>query len=456
MDFVGIAGLVAALGALLLLLIRPLWGLVALICFYPFHAVTPNLIAVSGFNWPTVLIVVGTLSMFVRYGFILPPLPLLLPIAAFYLVMLLAVGIVFLTWPERLYYPLTKIQMLVRLKMMLWPTTIFFLTYGLASTVEKRQVLMTGLVASAFVAAVVPLFGIEIETPIQEILGISDPRAAGLLRNPNHLGMILSFVSVIPLVRFFDGKVSAQAKLVYAGIYTVYLVSLVLSQSRRAWIAIAASHLAWLWHWNRVLIVPALVGVALLATLGYALLPGLVRERIEMTFTPGQTVYAGGFGLEASASSRVALYRVGTDMFLDSPIIGHGFEGFYFKSPEYGARWGIVKRIGPHSVIMKTLAETGLLGLGVLGWVFGTAFLVSRRLLERTGPDRDLGMYFSGALAAVFVASFFGNVLNHSYVTFFFWTTFALAARARFQVPEGVAELERPMGLVPQLLASRA
>lgn len=456
MDFIGIAGVGAALVALGLLIIRPLWGLFALICFYPFHAVTPNLIPVPGFNWPTLLVVVGILSMFVRHGLVLPPLRVLLPVTAFYLVMLLAVGVVFLTWPERLYYPVTKIRWIVRLKMMLWPTTIFFLTYGLATTAARRHALMTAVVASALVAAIVPLFGVEIETPIQEILGLSDPRAAGLLRNPNHLGMILSFISVIPLMRFFDGTVPVRSKLVYAGIYAVYLLSLVLSLSRRAWVAIAASHLAWLWHVNRALVVPAVVAAALMLTLGSALLPELVRERVEATFTPGAVVYQAATFLEASAASRVEFYRIGVEMFLDSPIIGHGFEGFYFKSTEYGAKYGIVTRIGPHSVLTKTLTETGLLGFGVLVWVFATAFFISRRLLRLEGTDRDLGLYFSCVLASVFVASFFGNVLNHSYVAFFFWASFGLAARARFQVTEEVAEAERPTGLVPRLIASRA
>ena len=47
--------------------------------------------------------------------------------------------------------------------------------------------------------------------------------------------------------------------------------------------------------------------------------------------------------------------------------------------------------------------------------------------------------------ASIFVASFFGNVLNHSYVTFFFWASFGLAARARFQVAEEVADLCRAL-----------
>lgn len=453
MGAVQVVGLAVAAVALVLLVVRPIWGLYALIVFYPFHGVVPRVIEVSGFNWPTVLMVVAALSMVVRHGFVVPPLRMLAPILAFYFVMLFALAITFSTWTFW-NFPATKLRVLIALKLMLWPTLMFFIGYGLATSEEKRQGLITAIVVSATVAALAPLFGIEIERPEQVRLGLTDPRAAGMLKNPNHLGMILSFISVVPLIRFFDRNVNPASKLAYAGVWAIQVVSLILSLSRRAWLGALASHATWLWCTNRIMVLPALVAAVLMLTIGYAFLPELVRDRIEHTFTTGDVVIAGS-SLESSAAARIAYYRIGFDMWTDSPLIGLGFESFLLQSTNYGARYGVVVRRGPHSVPLRALAETGLIGFCVLLWMFTMAVLTARSLLRREGPDRLLGVFFASALASVAVASFFGNVLNHTYVTFFFWSTWGIAARAQFQ-PAVAADPEEPAADDLPLIPARA
>jgi O-antigen ligase len=126
---------------------------------------------------------------------------------------------------------------------------------------------------------------------------------------------------------------------------------------------------------------------------------------------------------------------MGLQMFSDSPIWGQGFEGFMLQSPMYGRQYGVLVRKGPHSVPLRALAETGIVGVLVLVWMAVVTLRTGLHVLRLEGRDRDVGVFFMSVYSCIFVASFFGNVLNHSQITFFFWVVFGSVAAARFDVP---------------------
>ena len=111
--------------------------------------------------------------------------------------------------------------------------------------------------------------------------------------------------------------------------YALGIVAMVLSLSRGNWIAFVAAHAVFLMLVNRKLLVGAVAVAAVLVALGAPLLPGIVRDRIQETTTTGQNVYQVplAVGLEGSTAARVVFAKIGLDMFVVSPVWGHGLNG---------------------------------------------------------------------------------------------------------------------------------
>jgi O-Antigen ligase len=97
-----------------------------------------------------------------------------------------------------------------------------------------------------------------------------------------------------------------------------------------------------------------------------------------------------GFG-----SARYDFYRVSLDEFLAHPVLGIGADNF--AEPYLRQRRSDETPHYPHSVELRTLAQTGVVGmlLGLLG--LGGALLAGWRALR--GPDRLAGAVAAGALA---------------------------------------------------------
>lgn len=93
------------------------------------------------------------------------------------------------------------------------------------------------------------------------------------------------------------------------------------------------------------------VGLAVLAIsmAGFMALPETIEERIAGTFRKGTQyhVQVAGVDLDPSASARILSYRDAADVWMESPVFGHGVTGTHFIDGQY----------------MRLLAETGLLGL---------------------------------------------------------------------------------------------
>ena len=175
------------------------------------------------------------------------------------------------------------------------------------------------------------------------------------------------------------------------------------------------------------------IGLLLALTVAFPLLPYSVRDRIEETFRIRNTVFqaAGASYFETSAATRIVFYRIGGDMFLDSPIWGHGLGSFNLLTPEYGARYGMLQHKDPHSLITKLGTEMGLLGLGVFVWIAVLVVQLGRRLWREDEDESTLGPL----LLAIGMALLVGNLVSTSFIhihliSAFFWLLFGMAARA--------------------------
>jgi O-antigen ligase len=131
--------------------------------------------------------------------------------------------------------------------------------------------------------------------------------------------------------------------------------------------------------WIVLPLVIAVVGAPLL-------FPKAVQERFAYTYSappePDQ-VRIGKTHLDSSTSARIESWRVGLQGWARRPFLGYGVTGFPFMDAQY----------------VRTLTETGLVGLGALIWLVLAIFRTAWQTL-RTMSDpfyRNLAMgYLAG------------------------------------------------------------
>jgi hypothetical protein len=219
----------------------------------------------------------------------------------------------------------------------------------------------------------------------------------------------------------------------YGFTYAVAGLAVVLSLSRGNWIAMLVAHAVFVLLVNWRLFAVAVVTAVLLAPVSFPFLPQIVRERILMTSQTGRTIYRlpVALNLESSAASRVVFARIGLDMFENSPVWGNGLHAFNFRTPEFGAKYGVLAQLDPHNLVVKMAADAGAIGLAALAWIVFAVTRTGRRLWHSDSAERLLGAVLLAAATHVLVS-------NLSTTAFFyakqsseqFWILFALAARA--------------------------
>ncbi len=177
---------------------------------------------------------------------------------------------------------------------------------------------------------------------------------------PNQLGGFL--VVLVPIA--LAGVVLAnRGRLLYVVAAVLASVGIYASFSRSALVALAVAPLAFL-RWRHVLLIlPLLVGVALLGT------PGLIRERFA-------TLTDGG----AEVAARTDIWRTAASIWTEHPVLGGGLGSFpsaYAKTRLPGKQFLPATPFTPpphaHNLILHLLAEQGLVGLAAFLAVIAAA-----------------------------------------------------------------------------------
>jgi O-antigen ligase len=229
----------------------------------------------------------------------------------------------------------------------------------------------------------------------------------------------LGFISAIVAVLAYAGACrpgSLLARLTAVSIGVLSLTILVFCQARTSIIGFAVAFLivAWLTKGQRLVL-----GGALLICAGY----------VAYTLIDGQALLVDevvaeylGRGLSEeqirSLTGRTDLWKSGFAMFLDSPIIGHGFEA---GARTGGESYGIQAGMHMHSSHVQILVNTGILGyLPWLAMVTQIGLRLTRGLFAVRLPAADLDDRVLVALSAAYVVclvrTITGSVLlSHSY-----------------------------------------
>jgi hypothetical protein len=447
LEDLGYAYLPFAALALALVFWRPIAAIVLLTAIFPFDVVSPRL-GVAGLNTETILLLSILAVTVLRFGARLPPLRYSGPAVAFIVVM----GVGFM-----LSIPWARKMTVIGGEPALWftfkhwksttfSTFFFFPAYWWFSRPADRQSLLEALSIGTLLSAVMAL--IDWVAPYTMNGGLGRP--AGLQGDPNGTACALGMMMFVSLyLAFWAPDLRSWRRLLHLGTYGLSLLALVMTQSRGNYLALVFGHLVFFLMMNRGLFLATMAALALFSTVAFPLLPAVIRERIEYTVSGG-TGYRGVAGaeyLEGSTAQRLVLMKTGLDMFRTSPIWGRGLNFFYFRTPEFSAKYGSLEQRDAHNLLVKMAVEMGLIGVGVLFWLWWSVFRCGRRLWRADTVDYRLGAVLLASGAHLLIANFSTNAfITTSQISSYFWILFGMSARASV---EWVSVREEEPELVP-------
>ncbi len=188
-------------------------------------------------------------------------------------------------------------------------------------------------------------------------------RINGLTLDPNHLGVILAAPLVLAMT-WLRGRTRMFAVCIIGG-------ALILSLSRSGMVAAASGVLLIGWNIRHSLLRPRFIlgATGLLALTVVSLLsmnaffPNLTRSLIIARFDTGT----------GSAQTHLGIFGLIPVMLAESPLTGVGLNSFSLMFEKIsGGREGF----GPHSVVVRMLVETGVLGFAawsaMILWILGS------------------------------------------------------------------------------------
>jgi O-antigen ligase len=263
------------------------------------------------------------------------------------------------------------------------PVGCFYVCVNRAGSEERAARLVRILAASGAVSAVVGLS--------QTVVHGTEYRIHGTLTDWMTFSGLLLIVLMLAVAQLlFRGRGKKDAWL--AGAVALMLVAVLASQTRSAWVGLAVALGLLIWIRDKRF----LIALPLAAVLALAVAPGPVRERM-LSFTDLEDI---------TATERVFMWRSGTEIFLDYPLLGVGPGNVRPIYPQYQhpddpwipeRRWTHL-----HSNIFQIAAERGLFGL--LTWLaVWIMFLLKarRRWRSLAVEDRDGRARIAGAVAAI-------------------------------------------------------
>ena len=418
------AGLLGAI-AFILILLRPVWGLVALIPLIPFSSLVSMQaggISVGGMEALLGLTLAAwLLGMAARQEIVLPHPPLLIPWLAW-------LGIILASWLVALSLGAAVSETIKWVEMLA-------LYLFMAAYLERRHLpwLVGAILLAGMLQAGLGLYQFLFRAGPEGFLlfGGRFLRAYGTFRQPNpyagYLGLALPLAYSLILWGLTERRQTpAISREPYALPMTLLallsfalmLAALYASQSRGAWIGFLAAAVAVsLVRGGRLAVLLGLA-IAILAGLGALgatqwLPPTIMQRFMDGVAVAGIPDIATAEVTDANfaAIERLAHWRAALDMWRDHPWLGVGIGNYAAVYPAYAVgRW--LDPLGhAHNFYLNVAAETGLLGLLAYSLFWLSAFWLGWRAVRHSrGFERAVAAGCVGVLVHLSVHNLVDNL----------------------------------------------
>ncbi|HUW21962.1 MAG TPA: O-antigen ligase family protein [Candidatus Bathyarchaeia archaeon] len=231
-------------------------------------------------------------------------------------------------------------------------------------------------------------------------------RVVSTFLDPGFTGLILVFGLILIISFFAQASFVNKKKILIFAAVIIYL-SFALTYSRTSYLAylVAAGIIAWKKRSFRFF---GLAFIILLLTIVILPRPGGEGVRLERW---------------ASIEARIKNWQQATEIFLDHPLLGVGFNAYRYAARDYGFLGHDWQEnhagAGSDSSLLLVLATTGLPGLVTYLWLWLGIFNLIRRK-EKNKPGQ-FGLFILATLAALGVHSFFLNSLFYAWIMAWYW-----------------------------------
>ena len=434
--------LVSVYGAftLIMLVVRFERGLMLLIPLVPMATYSYRS-PITGLNLSNLLIYTAfALGLFrrLRHGGPLPPATW--PIVTFFALSLLYWLTGWITYRDTSLYAYDPWNRFINLERWVLYTLLYFAYFfGWSPQIPVRRG-FAWILAGFFIVATYNVFEAVRPSAYLEYSG----RAGGVFGQANSNGIFLASYGLLPVV-FASTTRSGLRRALYWGIFALGVWGVFMSVSRTALICLIVAVLVYAFYRSRRTFAWMFVLLCLSVPLAPLVLPDYVLERYESTL--GGSDYEGVAGkFEGSAANRVVQNQAGLKLFLESPIIGHGLSGFYYRSPKYLPPGAPEVTRSVHSTFLMLIVEGGILWLAGFLWLLASLGMAGKRLFEH-GPDEEtrlLGLFLLAAMASKILANFASTEFVTGDVTSYIWISAAFVSRLQQQVGVRSKALSHP------------
>lgn len=313
------------------------------------------------------------------------------------------------------------LEELFHLKGWLNPILLFFILYNTLDEQRHCRLALQGLIVFIGVAAIST---IAAQAGLLHLAGtkIMDGRAAGF-SEPNQLAacLVLFLPALVSGSLFADGKKKALPSI----FVFLTLISLLITGSRGGILALIFSGVVYFWVFSRKklirfssLILIIFLASPLLAVSAFVAIPEDVRQSITTRFDVSTSE-----SVSEITSGRTILWKNAFQLFLQSPLYGHGQATMIPLMKKNFPVWA-----NSHNDYLLYLVHHGIIGLTLFLMVLGSLFHQSWQLGERAESRAIVVLalsYFSG-LAGFAFAMFGVNIMQP---LFLFWAYSAIVLR---------------------------
>ncbi len=421
---------VYALFTLLMLVVRFEQGLLLLIPLVPLATYTLRT-PITGLNAMNLLIYTAfALALFrrLRHGGPLPPATW--PIITFFALSLVYWMTGWLNYRDNLELPYNAWLRFLNLeRWVLYSLLYFTYFFGWSPQIPARQGFAWMLGGFSIVAT---YNVIEALQPSEYLLG--SQRVGGLFGQANSNGIFLASYGLLPVV-FASTTRSALRRALYWGIFALGVWGVFVSVSRTALLCLIMGLLVYAFYRSRRTFAWMFVLLCLSVPLAPLVLPDYVLERYESTM--GGSDYEGVAGrFEGSTANRLVQNVAGLKLFVESPIVGHGLAGFYYRSPRYLPPGAPDVTRAVHSTFLMLITEGGIVWLAGFLWLLASLGMAGKRLHEESADEetRLLGLFFLAAMASKILANFASTEFVTGDVTSYIWISAAFVTLLHLQV----------------------
>ena len=309
----------------------------------------------------------------------------------------------------------------------------FMMVNNLRDEAQIRRFLFTGF-TTAVIAALVGIrqipSGERVAAPFE-----------GKYGEPNTFGGYLLFMLALVLALWLQSR-TLPAFVGWIGMATLLAVPLLFTLSRASYLGAIPAALALLALTDRKVWVALPLAVAILG--GSFVFPKQVQERVAYTYSapaePDQ-VQIGKTRLDSSTSARIESFGLGLRGWLAKPILGWGVTGFPFMDAQY----------------VRTLVETGIVGLASLLWLMTGLFRVGWQAFRAPMDPfyRALGMGYLAGFIGLLVHGLGSNtfIIVRIMEPFWFFTAIMVMlpslVGSQQDPPAGPHQTERPSRPTP-------